>query len=475
MHFSLLCLWGLVWAPHAVGAAGAADFELVTDGLPELNVLLKELEMEHLTEKFYSSGFTETKYVMRMKDMDLRIMAMEWGVDKESILKVRETIKNYKVEREVVKEVVDPLVALRNSLIYGKMVVQRSTASYEYYTAYFSAPMPMGWIEVVVPSDDTACNLAGTESMAGKIVLATRGGCSFLDKATNATAVNASALVLVNNGSDLFQIAAGYATGQKSEDNVDVPTTLPMIMVKAHALRALALGSSKARWRDAPTTGGPLLARLVPLRCPPGDTVCVAILPEEQEVEQEVDSGYLEFGGQRVEFLSGTWGGILPSGEVGVVAADPPDGCAPLKLDQHAVEGKVVVVQRGACGFGDKAVHVEQAGGAVMVVVDRPGTPLLRIGATQEQMPRIGIPGMMVTAASGAFVNSATTLRIDPKPGMAAAWLELSMTQFPEKEGQFDVMHRQLMTRNAGSPERLGWLEDARKARFGSKAAGGEL
>ena len=68
---------------------------------------------------------SETKYILRMKDMDLRIMAMEWGVEKEKIMRVREAIRNYKVEREVVKVVEDPLITLRNSLTYGKMVVSR--------------------------------------------------------------------------------------------------------------------------------------------------------------------------------------------------------------------------------------------------------------------------------------------------------------------------------------------------------------
>jgi hypothetical protein len=32
-----------------------------------------------------------------MKDMDMRIMAKEWGVDKEAISRVKEAIKSYKV------------------------------------------------------------------------------------------------------------------------------------------------------------------------------------------------------------------------------------------------------------------------------------------------------------------------------------------------------------------------------------------
>lgn len=125
--------------------------ELVTDDLPEIEDLLKELDLSHLAEKFYAAGFTESRYIMRMKSMDLRMMSMEWGVDREAIQKVhwlfllfnanayswrllfsnvsiaqvQDAIKNYKVEREVIKETVDPLMTLRNSLTYGKLVVTR--------------------------------------------------------------------------------------------------------------------------------------------------------------------------------------------------------------------------------------------------------------------------------------------------------------------------------------------------------------
>ena len=217
---------------HGVLGLSQSKMELVTDDLPDLENFLKELELTHLTERFHASGFTETKYILRMKDMDMRIMSKEWGVNKETIQRVKDAIQIHKVERLVVSVVEDPLMVLRNSLTYGKLVVEGSTTSYEYYTAHFSAPMPLEWMDLVVAPDtnSSACALDGGDSMSGKILLAGRGECSFLDKATNASAVNASALVLVNNGSDLFQIAAGYATGANSEESTDIPDALPMVI-----------------------------------------------------------------------------------------------------------------------------------------------------------------------------------------------------------------------------------------------------
>jgi hypothetical protein len=46
------------FAVVAAFVACSADLELVTDGLPTIDALLEELELTHLAEKFYASGFT---------------------------------------------------------------------------------------------------------------------------------------------------------------------------------------------------------------------------------------------------------------------------------------------------------------------------------------------------------------------------------------------------------------------------------
>lgn len=446
-----------------------ASLELVTEGLPEIEDLLAELELSELAPKFYASGFTETKYILRMKDMDLRIMAMEWGVEKEKIMRVREAIRNYKVEREVVKVVEDPLITLRNSLTYGKMVVSRSTTSYDYYTAFFSAAMPREPMKLFIAGDPahTGCSIpSNTGSLIGKVLVAHRGNCSFLEKATNASAANASALVIVNNGSDLFQIPAGYATGSSHDESTGVPQDLPVIMIKGHAMKALQLG------------GGEIEARMIPLRCPSGESTCTAVLPEEQEqyIPYEIDSGFLEFRLSKLEFVSGTWGGILPYGTHRVTVAYPRDACSPLTNAADA-NGAFVISWRGACGFGDKVLHAQQAGAVAVVIVDRPDSALLRIGVTQEQALEIGIPGMMISHKSGEIVlrEMPSVASISPLGGMSKFWLELAVVQWPKEESAFDVMLHQLKQRNAGSTERLNWLTEERNRRHTKKQNSDEL
>jgi hypothetical protein len=189
--------------------------------------------------------------------------------------------------------------------------------------------MERAFRDIIPAPDGDACSLdklADSAPLRGKMLIATRGGCSFLEKSRNASAVNASALIVVNNASGLFHIAAGYATGSEYLDEVDVPSHLPVvrnvtcrqtrttvltihydhrffcnpkIMVKQHALGAL---------RDACAERGTLSGRMIPLKCRSGEIVCLPILEEEKQITQEIDSGMLELTQEldEFEFLTGS-------------------------------------------------------------------------------------------------------------------------------------------------------------------------
>ena len=95
--------------------------------------------------------------------------------------------------------------------------------------------MPQKFLPISFAPDDNACSLVGTDNASGVLMFANRGGCSFLDKATNASSVDASALVIVNNDTNLFHIAAGYATGSDFVEDSNVPSDLPMVSSKVAA------------------------------------------------------------------------------------------------------------------------------------------------------------------------------------------------------------------------------------------------
>jgi hypothetical protein len=75
-----------------------------------------------------------------------------------------------------------------------------------------------------------------------------------------------------------------------------------------------------------------------------------------------------------------------------VVKAEPLDACSGLARLPNELQGAVVVALRGACGFGDKALNAQRAGASAVVFVDRPGSALLRIGATHDQVRSLWAP-----------------------------------------------------------------------------------
>mmetsp|Transcript_18288 Transcript_18288/g.38344 ORF Transcript_18288/g.38344 Transcript_18288/m.38344 type:complete len:183 (-) Transcript_18288:363-911(-) len=177
-----------------------------------------------------------------------------------------------------------------------------------------------------------------------------------------------------------------------------------------------------------------------------------------------------------MEFLTGTWASLLPLGELRLVKAAPFDGCSPLE-NAEAARGAIVVTKRGGCAFGDKVVYSQAAGAAAVVVADMTGAAIQRIGASAEQARGITIPGLMVSKATGDELigrlddgfDVAVTLAT--QPGMAAEWLELATTEWPEEKNDAAIVFRQLKAKNAGSLERLAWLKAELKRRYPGPAA----
>jgi hypothetical protein len=267
--------------------------------------------------------------------------------------------------------------------------------------------------------------------------------------------------VIINNATDIFQIAAGYATGSTvlPSDSTGVPKDLPVIMVKSHALALFEVGAPLG-----------IEGQIVPLKCVPSEGDCYPILPEERDLK-EVDSGYLHVAGlEPVEFLSGTWGAILPEAPLRIVLADPANACAPLTNVLDA-RGALVLVNRGGCGFGEKALAVQGAKGGAMAVVDKAGSVLMRMGATNEQMATVGLAGMMVSYLTGQklIARAGSLASIAPHPGMSALWLELLELSKPLPPSELEVLVHQLLERNAGSPERLAWIENKRASERNAK------
>jgi len=106
--------------------------------------------------------------------------------------------------------------------------------------------------------------------------------------------------------------------------------------------------------------------------------------------------------------------GPLALGDDGVGTGT--DGCEALP---KVAAGTVILVDRGTCNFTVKAVNVQRAGGAAMVVANNVPGPAVPMGAVHVS-GRIKIPSLMVSQDDGVALRAgapaATTLRSSPTP-----------------------------------------------------------
>ncbi|CAN0145401.1 unnamed protein product, partial [Laminaria digitata] len=260
------------------------------------------------------------------------------------------------------------------------------------------------------------------------------------------------------------------------------PDNLPgKVLVRGSTLPSL---SKALEW-------GPVSAKLVPLDCKPGKAACAAVLPEEQEADNQVQDGVClvhtlpcsvplglcsPFGFPNIpeafEFLSATFGSTLPAGYVSVVPSLPEDACTPIAtpaveaIDSGSSEGEgegaAVLVRRGGCSFGVKAKNVQDAGGRAIVIQDNGLGVLQNIGAPDPLAKELYIPGVFVTERAGDILKTAittanttistqnppgargVTLRFDPDNRVGRAWGTLGAMPWPEDLLEARVLGRQL-------------------------------
>jgi hypothetical protein len=106
---------------------------------------------------------------------------------------------------------------------------------------------------------------------------------------------------------------------------------------------------------------------------------------------------------------------VLGVDEANAAGPTTGDACTPL-TNAAAVAGKIVLVDRGTCGFVIKAANVQAAGGKAMVVADNAaGSPPPDLGGSD---PNITIPAIRITQADGVTFKAnlpvGVTFVVDP-------------------------------------------------------------
>eukprot|EP00904_Undaria_pinnatifida_P006761 jgi/Undpi1/3214/HiC_scaffold_15.g06588.m1 len=485
------------------------------DQLPDLPNFLESIGLGHRLEDFYRKSVFETKYLFAVNDMDLRLM----DLSAEEMVLVKERASELKVERDVTEERLHPLLERRNELTYGRLFVERSASSFEFYLAGFGPPAPVDGGRLVWAEPRDACNMppggvTRKSLLSGAIVLAERGRCSFVDKANNVASSGASALVVINNGEDaedLFRVAATLGGRSGGEVEPKGPENMATVLVRGSTLPSL---SKTLEW-------GAAEAKLVPLDCKPGKASCAAVLPEEQGADNQVDSGTISVSygptttttattttttttrdpnteglphiPEAFDFLSATFGATFPAGEVSVVPSLPEDACSSLATPavesiakSKAGEGAAVLVKRGGCSFGVKAKNAQDAGGRVIIIQDNGLGVLQNVGAPDPLAKELYIPGVFITARAGEALSTAAaaaaatpntpntlnttdsrfgtdvTVTFHPNNSVGKEWGALGAIPWPEDLLELRVLAKQLRASHAagGTSCRSRWVED---------------
>jgi hypothetical protein len=243
---------------------------------------------------------------------------------------------------------------------------------------------------LVIADPPDACRVP-RNNVTGALVLVTRGRCAFLDKAMNVSVANASAILILNRDEDIYRVSAGYGLGEKPI-NVTLPENITVVMLKASARPIL--------WRLAAKEATPAAphGRLVPLACGEGRSVCEPVTVEEASYLSEGASAsgrlVVPATGERFEFVASTFGGPLPEGRINISAADPPHACGMVPTgvlgwarflllravpdlyrgygwphEGGALGGRLALVARGGCHFGQKAESLQSTDARGMILV----------------------------------------------------------------------------------------------------------
>ena len=103
---------------------------------------------------------------------------------------------------------------------------------------------------------------------------------------------------------------------------------------------------------------------------------------------------------------------------VQVVLGAPANGCGSFRNEQ-ALANAIVIVERGGCRFTDKAMNVQTADAAAVIVVNDDG-PAIRMPFSEDDKVTIHIPSLMVSQVGyahrvqgGLVAQSSSTARHD--------------------------------------------------------------
>jgi hypothetical protein len=149
--------------------------------------------------------------------------------------------------------------------------------------------------------------------------------------------------------------------------------------------------------------------------------------------------------------------------------------------------GAALVVTRGGCNFGVKALNAFNAGAGLVVFTDPADSALQRPGALHPDVGYVGIPSIFITSkcaeelhsrlsdrycsveategevkecvpAQGQGSGLTVTLHPSDSPSLASKWIEVALSQFVENKEDLRVQIEGMVEKYQGEQEIVAWL-----------------
>lgn len=116
------------------------------------------------------------------------------------------------------------------------------------------------------------------------------------------------------------------------------------------------------------------------------------------------------------------WGATIQSvniSNVDVIKADPYEACINPLTNASALSGKIALIKRGNCEFGEKALHAQNAGAVAVVIVNNVAGGPVGMGAG-AQGANVTIPVLMISDVDGAAIEAELNNSVQVKMSFTA-------------------------------------------------------
>ncbi|CAM9573062.1 unnamed protein product [Chrysoparadoxa australica] len=338
---------------------------------------------------------------------------------------------------------------LRSSRPWGRLYLEGWPNSIQYMRATSGVAPPQEKLTFIRADSPTGCTDPADGSVKGKVVVVQRGECTFGGKAKRMEEAGALGVIYVNN-----------EDGNHHPPTPDYPEANIFL-----AMVAQDLGTALLKWLGSSELEG----WAIPIHCGSHGLEeergihCIATSASERSLIAAMpDGGVLHTGDHTFEYIMATFGARPVKEPLIIANPEPHLACEEPENAEH-LAGKAVVLPRGGCSFGDKALHLANAGVAAMILVNE-DAHLVKPGVAHTWMTaHITFPVVSVTKEAGGILEAAlgSTVTFDQSFHQAGPlWIELTRLKDPSAwPHNAEELYRGLQEKHAMHRERLAALE----------------